>query len=199
MSQLLDATNGDVRAKPAVRAGARSRFGRLLCRLGATLRPDRGQALVEMAIVLPILLMIVLGIIDFGRAVNYWNNETHVANLAARYAAVGTLPSDSTCGTGKYGSGETLTQYISCELGLDSSELASGSGTSTGPQGADNICISIPSDTQNQPVTVKLKTTYQWLPLTGSSWTASPVAGQATQMIENPPPSSWATTTAACP
>jgi hypothetical protein len=152
-----------------------------------------------MAIVLPILLLIVLGIIDFGRAVNYWNNETHVANLAARYAAVGTLPSDSTCGTGRYGSGETLLQYISCELGLDSSELANGSGTSTGPQGADNICISIPSDTQNQPVTVKLTTSYQWLPLTGSSWTASSVAGQATQMIENPPPSTWATTTGACP
>jgi Flp pilus assembly protein TadG len=150
-----------------------------------------------MAIVLPILLMIVLGILDFGRAVNYWNDQTHVANLAARYAAVGQLPSDSTCGTGKFGNGESLSQYISCQVGIDSSELANGS-TSTnpvdGPQGALGIKVCIPNNTAGQPVTVTLTSRYQWLPFLGRlSVTSSSVTGTATQEIENPPPAGWAT------
>src|ERR1700720_2211329 len=69
-------------------------------RLFRSLRESEdGQAVVELALALPILLIVVLGIVDFGRAVNYWNDENHVANLAARYAAVGTLPgSGATCG-----------------------------------------------------------------------------------------------------
>ena len=161
------------------------------------MRADRGQALVEMAVVLPILLVIVLGILDFGRAINYWNDETHVANLAARYAAVGQLPTDTTCGTGnpQWGTSETLTQYIQCELGIDSQELQNGSGSKNGPQSAVCIAISIPNNTQYQPVTVTLSSKYQWLPLVGGlPLTSSTVRGSATQDIENPPPSTWANT-----
>lgn len=174
----------------------RPRFRHIVARLRVALRPDSGQALVEMAVVLPILVVIVLGILDFGRAINYWNDETHVANLAARYAAVGQLPSDSTCGTGKFGSGETLAQYIQCQLGIDSTELANGSGSANGPKSAIGITICIPNNTQNQPVTVTLSSQYQWLPfLGGLPVTSSTIKGSATQEIENPPPSTWATTT----
>ena len=63
-------------------------------RIGARLgvRSSRGQSLVEFAIVLPVILLIVLGIIDFGRAYNYKNDETSLANQALRYAEVNDCP-----------------------------------------------------------------------------------------------------------
>jgi Flp pilus assembly protein TadG len=49
---------------------------------------DHGVALVEFALVLPFLLLVAFGMVDLGKAVSYWNDETHLANQAARYAAV---------------------------------------------------------------------------------------------------------------
>src|SRR3954454_17305402 len=53
---------------------------------------ERGQAMVEFALVLSLLLLLIFGIFDFGRAINYWIDATHMANEAARYAAVGNTP-----------------------------------------------------------------------------------------------------------
>ena len=53
---------------------------------------ERGQAMVEFALVLPLLLLLIFGIFDFGRAINYWIDATHMSNEAARYAAVGNTP-----------------------------------------------------------------------------------------------------------
>ena len=50
------------------------------------LKAQRGQALVEFALILPLLLSIILGIFDFGTAFNYQNNMSQLANEAARYA-----------------------------------------------------------------------------------------------------------------
>jgi Flp pilus assembly protein TadG len=52
------------------------------------LKSQRGQALVEFALILPLLLTLVLGIFDFGTAYNYQNDMSQLANEAARYAAV---------------------------------------------------------------------------------------------------------------
>ena len=59
------------------------------------LHNQRGVAMVEFALVLPILLIVLFGIFDFGRAINYWIDATHLANETARYAAVGNKP--TTC------------------------------------------------------------------------------------------------------
>jgi len=53
---------------------------------------ETGQALVEFALVLPLLLFIVLGIIDLGKAFGYKNDETNLANQGARAAAVDKCP-----------------------------------------------------------------------------------------------------------
>ena len=52
------------------------------------LRSERAAALVEFAIVLPVLLLLVFGIIDFGRALNTQNNLTAAVREGARRAAV---------------------------------------------------------------------------------------------------------------
>jgi Flp pilus assembly protein TadG len=48
----------------------------------------RGQSLVEFALVLPILLLIFMGILDFGRAVFAYNTLSNAAREGARVAIV---------------------------------------------------------------------------------------------------------------
>ena len=51
------------------------------------LRSERGQTMVETAMVLPILLILIFGMIDFGRAFNAWITVTNAAREGARVAA----------------------------------------------------------------------------------------------------------------
>ena len=51
-------------------------------------RDGRGQALVELALILPILLMLLLGIFEFGRAWNTKQVITDAAREGARLAVV---------------------------------------------------------------------------------------------------------------
>ena len=51
--------------------------------------PDRGATAVEFALVLPLLLLLVFGIIDFGRALNAQITLTQAAREGARLEALG--------------------------------------------------------------------------------------------------------------
>ena len=46
-------------------------------------RPQRGQALVEFAMVLPVFLLTVLGILEFGWIVHTYNTVSHAAQEGA--------------------------------------------------------------------------------------------------------------------
>lgn len=48
----------------------------------------RGQALVEFALILPMLLVIIIGLFDFGRAIYVYNTLSNAARTAARVAVV---------------------------------------------------------------------------------------------------------------
>lgn len=52
-------------------------------------RNQKGASAVELAFILPILVMIVFGIFQFGIAYNNWIALTHAAREGARLAAVG--------------------------------------------------------------------------------------------------------------
>jgi Flp pilus assembly protein TadG len=62
-------------------------------------RGERGAVAVELALVLPILLVLVFGVIDFGRAFNAQETLTQAAREGSRLAAVCNSASPSTCGT----------------------------------------------------------------------------------------------------
>ena len=57
-------------------------------------RDERGQSLVEFALVLPILALFLLGTIDVGRILWAHNTIAAAARDAARYASVGDANSD---------------------------------------------------------------------------------------------------------
>jgi Flp pilus assembly protein TadG len=59
-------------------------------------RAEQGQATVEFAIILPLLLLLIVGLIQFGKAFNYWLSLNHIANETARWAAVDKLPPTNT-------------------------------------------------------------------------------------------------------
>jgi hypothetical protein len=58
------------------------------------LRDERGQSFVEFSLILPIALVLILGVVDLGRATSYWLDSSHLANEAARAAAVNSCPQD---------------------------------------------------------------------------------------------------------
>ena len=56
-------------------------------------RPRRGQATVELALVLPLCLWLMLGVIDFGRVVHLYVGATNAAREGARYCSL--YPADT--------------------------------------------------------------------------------------------------------
>lgn len=114
-------------------------------------RREDGQALVEMALVLPLLLVVVFGILEFGRLLNYWLDQNHIASQGARYAAVNRNPG-----------GGTLASYLQ---GLGTTdELRTGSSSVTDPL---RVCVSFPDGTSDvgDPVRVRATSTYNFLPI----------------------------------
>ena len=63
-------------------------------------RRDDGVAMTEFALILPIFMVIVAGLLGFGRVFFYWIQANHVANETARWAAVDHNPWRPLCPTG---------------------------------------------------------------------------------------------------
>ncbi len=59
------------------------------------LRSERGAAAVEFALVVPILLALLLGIVEFGRAYNVQISLTHAARETARTMAIDNVWGDA--------------------------------------------------------------------------------------------------------
>jgi Flp pilus assembly protein TadG len=148
------------------------RFGR---HSAARLHGERGQTLVEFALVLPVLLAVVFGILAFGRAMNYDEQATHLANVAARYAAVDQPPPNA--------GAQTLLQWVRSEA--DSPELAKGTGSVSS---ALQVCVSTPDGTTvGSDLTVKTWFTFSWLPVLGINAASTRITRTATMRIEVPP------------
>ena len=63
-------------------------------------RREDGVAMTEFALILPIFMVIVAGLLGFGRVFFYWIQANHVANETARWAAVDHNPWRPLCPTG---------------------------------------------------------------------------------------------------
>ena len=135
---------------------------------------ERGAALAEFALVAPLALLLLFGIFDFGKAINYWIDETHLANEGARWAVVNRNPATS----------GTLQNYIKNQA--DTAQLRNGATVDICAWDADSSGTIGVGD----PVQVRVSYTYNWLPFIshesgiGASTT---LTGTATMRLEQAP------------
>lgn len=142
------------------------------------LHQERGQALVEFAVVLPVLILIILGIIYFGRYEDYSNQMTQLAEEGARWAAVNNNPSST----------QTLQTYVQSQA---QPELQAGSSDVTS---AAQIYIYYPTGSSNavgNQVRVCVVATVKY-PFFGVGGTSSTMAEAATMRIEQADTTAWA-------
>jgi TadE-like protein len=147
------------------------------------LKNERGVAMVEFALVAPLLFLLLFGMIDFGKAFNYWNVEQQMANQGARLAAVN-AGGPWTCPSGP--TPTKLADYIQCQA--VTGELRRGNSIWLA-DGA-KVCIDAPNGTTEvgDPVRVEVRADYNWLPLIADhiSATQTRITGRATMRLEQP-------------
>lgn len=144
------------------RAGRDARVAPLFARTAS----ERGQALPEFVLVLPILLLVLFGIVQFGLALNSENDETHIANEVARYAIINENP----------GGAETLQQW------------AKKQGDSGFLKGSGKVCISFPEGAiAGKPVKVEATSTINWLPILNIKAASTTLKGTAYMRLETVP------------
>jgi len=114
----------------------------------------------EFALVLPVFMLIVAGILAFGRVFFYWISANHVANETARWAAVDRNPFAP----------QSLQTY------------AKDSATGEFAQGA-TVCITVPDGAAvGNPVTVTISTPFSFVPLLDIGTIT--ISGRSTMRIE---------------
>lgn len=156
------------------------------------MKDSRGAALAELALVLPLLLILIMGMLDFGKMFNEWIDETHLANEGARLAAVGYL-ADATDATCVANPNVCIARQIQGDTSIP--ELKTGRSVTpyADAQGAARVCISYPTNPATtthglvgDPVQVTVATTYHWLNYLVKTipFAATPIVGKATMRLE---------------
>lgn len=105
-------------------------------------RKERGNALIEAAVTIPILLLIAVGIFEFGRAYQTWQVLTNAAREGARMSV---LP-NATTGTvesrvRQYMDDGQLPGYASASVNVDRSATIDVNGT---PTAASEVTVDYP-------------------------------------------------------
>src|SRR5207247_10237344 len=105
-------------------------------------RSDRGTALIEMALTLPIMLLVSAGIFEFGRAYQTWQVLTNAAREGARIAVLpGTTDGIVTDRVRTYMSDGQLSGSASATVGLQrNATIAMGAGTAS----ASRVTVNYP-------------------------------------------------------
>ena len=145
---------------------------------GGILQRSRGQAIVEMAIVLPLLLLLLVGVVDFGRI--YYTTQTvaQAARAGAQYGAQDNAYSTDIAGMKQAaldaagdvpGVTANARQYCQCASGAS----VACTDTTTCPEGAPQVYVEVTAD--------KVFTTWMQYPHIPSS---TDVARRATLRVQ---------------
>jgi Flp pilus assembly protein TadG len=108
-------------------------------------RSQRGAALLEMALTLPLLLLVCVGILEFGRAYQTWQVITNAAREGARIAVLPGM--DDTAVRSRvqqYMTIGQLPQAASATIAIDRNRTVSVGGTDTAS--ASEVTVNYPFD-----------------------------------------------------
>jgi Flp pilus assembly protein TadG len=141
---------------------------------------QRGQALTELALILPVLLIGLMGVLDFGRAIYAFNAISNAAREGGRTAIVNQTAS------------EIRARAIAQATGV----VIDPASTSCPPSGASGICIEFKNATVTGPCTgvtmlgcvaeVTVKTSFTPLtPVIGQIIGSVPITSKTSQAIES--------------
>lgn len=148
-------------------------------------RREEGQALVEFALILPLFVLLVAGIIQFGVGLNFWLDMQRIANQGARWAVVNKWPADPDAGGPEPGmSGACLTSATTqC-----TQTLQAYLGSQPNSRGL-TPCVEIlfPNTTKapGDPVKVVLSSRYTFVPILNLG--RIKLAAEATMRLEQLP------------
>ena len=133
--------------------------------------------MLEFALILPFILVLVLGMLELGKAMHYRNDLTHLANEAARYAAVNRNP----------GPGAFLEESIKTQATTDELENGGTPGDEGTTQGPLEVFICFPDGVgathAGDPVRVIVRSEYKWLNILGFTATKE-LVGTSTMRLE---------------
>lgn len=95
-------------------------------------RHSRGQALVEFALVFPLIVLLLFGVFDLGRAIYSYNTIANAARLGARIAAVNQILAGPDCNESRpvedplnaHWSIQTCAALSAVSLGVQTSDVA---------------------------------------------------------------------------
>jgi Flp pilus assembly protein TadG len=135
---------------------------RTLVFLSVLRREQRGTAVVEFALLAVPLCLILFGILDFGRALNYYNDVTQLAGQGARAAAVNTNIDGTTANA-------NFQAMLAAEN--DSPELTN----------KVQVCIQTVPTAVGQPVTVSVKYRFHFNAIIASI----PITLRSTQSVRS--------------
>ena len=129
------------------------------------LKREDGVAMTEFALIVPVFLLIVAGLLAFGRVFFYWIEANHMASETARWAVVDRNP---------YGPAKTLQEHAAQESTVEFSSDV-------------KVCIDFPGKTQTtadlgDPVRVRIQKPFNFLPILGMGTIT--VRGTSTMRIE---------------
>lgn len=148
---------------------------------------ERGTALVEFALIAPILFFLVFGIVEFGRALNYYNDLTQLAGQGARAAVVSRNPDGTAVGTASTDCAGN-NQSIQCQIAKTyptDNELKNGISVCLGTLNSDGSINTGSTPQVGDPVTVRTRFKFHFL--TSFFGATITLSSTQTERLEAPP------------
>lgn len=138
------------------------------------MRKDRGEAIVEFALLAPILFLLLFAMVDFGRVFDAWLIATNASREGARYAAIYAAQDYATLAEVQNLSRQKAYDYLSSGLG----------GRSDVSFSSSDIVVTVPSKASGQPVIVNVTVQVEiWSMFNMFLSNPAGVQGQATMRI----------------
>jgi Flp pilus assembly protein TadG len=156
-------------------------------------RRQSAQSLTEFALILPVLMLILLGVVDFGRVFYYWTSIANAAREGARYAITHPTAITSGCKADPNNVKYRVKQEAGTTMVLSDANVAVYwvDATTGAPTDAAANCNPLPGDQRiyQNPNAVRVDVTYDFraiTPLISNFWGggALRIASSTTMVIE---------------